>query len=203
MRASADFGHHTARYEHGLRVGAHTTARLLGTFPSFSFITLWTIIDRYLFQNGPGGLDPVIAQWTTTSNTSDFEPDNTYCDFLIDNGFGSDVDDSTRKFWRETIKSDYQGDAGRRRIRMAAINLSQRDGLHARLSDVRCPVLWLHGTEDAVYSVANAKEEIEMFTIAASKELRVVEGGKHFLSFSHPQVVDGAVKEFVGRHGGE
>jgi hypothetical protein len=27
---------------------------------------------------------------------------------------------------------------------MAAINLAERDGLHSRLSDVRCPVLWLH-----------------------------------------------------------
>lgn len=84
---------------------------------------------------------------------------------------------------------------------MAAINLSQRDSLHARLSDVKCPVLWLHGTDDAVYSVANAKEEIEMLVNAESKELRVVEGGKHFLSFSHPEVVDKAVQEFVGRYG--
>lgn len=84
---------------------------------------------------------------------------------------------------------------------MAAINLSQRDGLHARLSDVACPVLWLHGTEDAVYSVANAKEEIEMLTGARERELRVVEGGRHFLSFSHPGVVDKAVGEFVERFG--
>lgn len=152
-------------------------------------------------QDGPGGLDPQISAWTSTSSTSSFEPDNTYCDFLIDIGFGKDVDDSTRQFWRDTIKSNYQGDDGRRRIRMAAINLSQRDGLHARLSDVKCPVLWLHGTDDAVYSVANAKEEIEMFVNAASKELKVVEGGKHFLSFSHPEVVDGAVKEFLAKHG--
>jgi hypothetical protein len=27
---------------------------------------------------------------------------------------------------------------------MAAINLRDRDGLHMRASDVKCPVLWLH-----------------------------------------------------------
>ena len=27
---------------------------------------------------------------------------------------------------------------------MAAINLRDRDGLHGRLFDVRCPVMWLH-----------------------------------------------------------
>lgn len=46
---------------------------------------------------------------------------------------------------------------------MAAINLSDRDGLHNRLPDVQCPVLWLHGTVDAVLSVANAEQEIKLF----------------------------------------
>jgi len=27
---------------------------------------------------------------------------------------------------------------------MAAINLKERDGLHSRLSDIRCPGMWLH-----------------------------------------------------------
>lgn len=27
---------------------------------------------------------------------------------------------------------------------MAAINLRDRDGLHLRAGDVKCPVLWLH-----------------------------------------------------------
>ena len=35
-------------------------------------------------------------------------------------------------------------DDGRRRARMAAINLRERDGLHGRLFDVKCPVMWLH-----------------------------------------------------------
>jgi pimeloyl-ACP methyl ester carboxylesterase len=83
---------------------------------------------------------------------------------------------------------------------MAIINLRDRDGLHARLPDVKCPVLWLHGTADVVYSVANAKREIEMFTGSRDKELRVVEGGQHFLSFSHPEQVDAAVAEFVAKY---
>ena len=47
-----------------------------------------------------------------------------------------------------------------------------------------------------MYSVANAKEEIEMFVNAPSKELKVVEGGAHFLSASNPDEVDSAVLEF-------
>ena len=84
---------------------------------------------------------------------------------------------------------------------MAAINLSERDGLHQRLSDVVCPVLWLHGTRDAVYSVKNAEEEIKLFTNSPDAQLQVVEGGQHFLSFSHPEEVDGALIKFVGKYG--
>lgn len=94
-----------------------------------------------------------------------------------------------------------QGDEGRKRIRMAAVNLRERDGLHGRLGYVKCPVLWLHGSDDVVYSVANAEQEIKMFTNSEKAELRVVQGGQHFLSFSHPKEVDEALIEFVGKYG--
>lgn len=82
---------------------------------------------------------------------------------------------------------------------MAAINLAERDGLHGRLFDVKCPVLWLHGTDDAVYSVANAEQEVKMFTQSPSAELQTVQGGAHFLSASHPQDVDSALINFIGK----
>ena len=140
-----------------------------------------------------------INQWTTSKTTPDFEPDNDYCNFLIDIGFGKNCLQSTRDYWIKTIKSNYQGDDGRRRARMAAINLRERDGLHGRLFDVRCPVMWLHGTDDVVYSVANAEQEIKMFVNAAEANLVTVKGGAHFLSASHPQDVDNALIQFVGK----
>ncbi len=85
-----------------------------------------------------------INQWTTNEETNDFQPDLDYCNFLIDIGFGKNSSDDVRKFWQKTIQSNYQGDDGRRRARMAAINLRERDGLHGRLFDVKCPVMWLH-----------------------------------------------------------
>jgi pimeloyl-ACP methyl ester carboxylesterase len=84
---------------------------------------------------------------------------------------------------------------------MAAINLAERDGLHSRLSDVKCPVLWLHGTDDAVYSVRNAEREMELFVNSPEAKLQVVEGGQHFLSFSHPKEVDGALIGFAEKYG--
>lgn len=51
---------------------------------------------------------------------------------------------------------------------MAAINLRDRDGLPGRLFDVRCPVMWHHGTCDAVFSVANAELEMDFIFFANS-----------------------------------
>ncbi|KAJ8608409.1 hypothetical protein MRB53_039661 [Persea americana] len=140
--------------------------------------------------NGPADLAPSIQKWTmhpqqTAADT--FVPGEDYSNFLIDIGFGKDCDQQTRQFWNNTIKENYRGDGGRRRIREAAVNLAERDGLHSRLSNVTCPVLWLHGTKDPVYTVANAEEEIKLFTNAKDKKLQVVEDGQHFLSFSHPK----------------
>ena len=151
--------------------------------------------------NGPEALTGTIDEWTSNSPTPDFKPTDDYCNFLVDVGMGKDVPSDARSFWKETIQSNYAGDEGRRRARMSAINLKERDGLHSRLFDVRCPVLWLHGTEDQVYSVANAEEEIKMFVNSPDARLQVVEGGAHFLSFSNPKEVDGAVLEFVGKYG--
>ncbi|EXJ55232.1 microsomal epoxide hydrolase [Cladophialophora yegresii CBS 114405] len=142
---------------------------------------------------------PVNA-WTSKTNTPDFQPDLSYCDFLIDIGFGKNCPQETRDFWRKTIQENYKGDDGRRRARMAAINLRDRDGLHGRLFDVKCPVMWLHGTDDVVYSVANAKEEIKLFVNSPSAELITVDGGAHFLSASHPKEVDNALIAFVGKY---
>lgn len=138
-----------------------------------------------------------IDKWTSTQSTPNFEPDDAYCNFLIDVGFGKNCDAAVRNLWVKTIKSNYQGDDGRRRARMAAINLRERDGLHGRLFDVKCPVLWLHGTADAVYSVSNAQEEIKLFKNSMSAELFLVPDGQHFLSASHQKEVDEALVKFV------
>jgi pimeloyl-ACP methyl ester carboxylesterase len=120
-------------------------------------------------------------------------------DAVLLEGFGEDVAPEERSFWHATYKQNYVGDAGRQRLRMCTINLRDRDGLHGRLDSVKCPVLWLHGTEDRVYSVANAQDGISRFVNAADAELRVVQGGHHFLSSSNPEEVNTAAIEFMTR----
>ncbi|OQD72594.1 hypothetical protein PENDEC_c020G07121 [Penicillium decumbens] len=151
--------------------------------------------------DAPNLLTPDIEKWTTNEATPDFEPHTGFCDFLVDIGFGKDdCPADVREFWRKTIKSNYRGDEGRRRIRMASINLRDRDGLHARLFDVRCPVMWLHGTKDVVYSVANAEQEIKLFVNSPDARLVTISGGAHFLSGSKPKEVDAALIEFVKKY---
>jgi pimeloyl-ACP methyl ester carboxylesterase len=57
----------------------------------------------------------------------------------------------------------------------------------------------MHGTADPVYSVANAEDEIKRFVNSADAHLRVVEGGRHFLSASNPDDVNAATIEFINR----
>jgi pimeloyl-ACP methyl ester carboxylesterase len=118
-------------------------------------------------------------------------------DAVLKEGLGEDVPPEERTFWHATHQKNYAADAGRKRLRVSSINLRDRDGLRGRLDSVRCPVLWMHGTEDPVYSVANAEDEIKLFVNSPAAELRVVEGGEHFLSATNPDDVNRATAEFV------
>ena len=122
-------------------------------------------------------------------------------DAVLQEGLGENVPAEERDFWHAAYSENYTGDDGRKRVRISSINLRDRDGLHGRLDGVRCPVLRMHGTEDPVYSVANAEDEMALFVNSPGAELRVVEGGQHFLSASDPAEVNPAVAEFIGRWG--
>ncbi len=120
-------------------------------------------------------------------------------DAVLKEGLGEDVAPDERAFWHAAYQENYTGDAGRKRVRISSINLRDRDGLHGRLDAVRCPMLRMHGTEDPVYSVANAEDEMKFFVNSPGAELRVVEGGQHFLSASNPGDVNAATAEFINR----
>jgi pimeloyl-ACP methyl ester carboxylesterase len=130
-------------------------------------------------------------------NTPDFVMPMESRLFAIQSGLGEEVSPKLKEEIVEELGKNYTGDDGRKRYLQCAINLRDRDGLYGRLADVKCPVLWLHGTKDTVYSAKNAKEEIELFVNAKEKEVVVVDGGQHFLSASKPEVVDEKLLEFV------
>ncbi|KAK5090219.1 hypothetical protein LTR05_000389 [Lithohypha guttulata] len=141
--------------------------------------------------------DSLISGWSSKDPTPDFTLDDGFVGLLVQLGVGPNADSALVQSMSADTKANYTGDIGRRRARMCAINLRDRDGLHGRLFDITCPVLWMHGSDDQVYSVANAREEIKLFV--NSKEANVIEvkGGQHFLSASNPGEVEPKVIDFI------
>lgn len=148
--------------------------------------------------DGSEACSPVIEQLSTPVD-EDWAVAGEFTDFILSAGIGGPSSEEQRQHWHRVHKRNYSGDAGRKRLLMSAINLRDRDGLHGRLGYVTCPVLWMHGTADQVYSVANAQEEIKLFTRSPEATVRVVEGGQHFLSASHPDAVNAATAAFIGK----
>jgi len=147
-------------------------------------------------QNLTGTIDG----WTSNESTPNFEPPEEFCHFMNASGFGKDIPTEDGEFWVKAIQRNWGGDDGRRRARMCAINLRDRDGLHGRLFDIRIPVLWLHGDEDVVYSVANAEEEIKLFINSPDAKLQVIKGGPHYLNYTKAEEVDAAVVGFLNKY---
>lgn len=87
-----------------------------------------------------------IDRWSTPAgqSTPDWVVEDDFCDLIWYLGFGPDCPEETKVYWRKIQKGNYCGDDGRKRLRTSIINVLERDGLHCRLQDIRCPVLWLH-----------------------------------------------------------
>jgi pimeloyl-ACP methyl ester carboxylesterase len=134
--------------------------------------------------------DPVGDDWVVPTEL---------VDAVLQEGLGDAVSPEERSFWHAEYRGNYAGDEGRHLLRQCSINLRDRDGLHARLDGVRCPVHWMQGTADPVYSVANAQDEIGRFVNSADADLTIVDGGQHFLSASNPREVNSAAVEFIDR----
>jgi pimeloyl-ACP methyl ester carboxylesterase len=140
-----------------------------------------------------------VKAWSQHAGRSEFVPDDDYCNAIGDLGFGKACPPELREFWTQELRKNFAGEEGRQRASMCVMNVAERDGLLGRLPFVTVPVLWLHGSEDPVFSVPNAEEEIKLFTGSPSAKLQVVEQGQHFLSGSHPKVVDQAALDFVAK----
>ncbi|KAG9251911.1 Alpha/Beta hydrolase protein [Emericellopsis atlantica] len=147
--------------------------------------------------DGPAACSGLVTLAGNLAPAHDFEPGDSYYDFLMEIGYGKAIDKEMRDFWARTIRETYHGDKGKRRICMAAVALAGRDGLHERLSLVKCPVLWMQGTDDVVFSFRQAEEDIKLFINSASTKLVRCEGGVHFLGRTHPEKIQQELLEFV------
>nr|EAQ70713.1 hypothetical protein MGCH7_ch7g120 [Pyricularia oryzae 70-15] len=84
-------------------------------------------------------LAPFLEAWSTADSTPDFVVDEAWCTAVGSLGFSGAVGAETLQFWSDTLRSVYRGDGGRRMLKMALVNLVERDGLLWRLRDVVCP----------------------------------------------------------------
>jgi len=66
-----------------------------------------------------------------------------------------------------------------------------------RLGEIRVPTLVLHGTDDRVIAVENARFLAERIPGA---ELVLLEGAGHVYHWEQPETADTAVVDFIGRH---
>jgi pimeloyl-ACP methyl ester carboxylesterase len=76
--------------------------------------------------------------------------------------------------------------------------LVDRDSVLSRVGEIACPALVLHGTADLAYPVERASELVD--ALPGAEPLVVVEGGAHFLSFTHPDEVNPALTKFLAAH---
>ncbi|KAI1851953.1 hypothetical protein JX265_008241 [Neoarthrinium moseri] len=190
----------------GTSQGGWVVARLGLLAPSRvqGLILLGTSMDcESAGSRGQGSWDPVpffkpfLQKWTSEGATPDFVPDEDWRGACTGLGFGAAGSAENTAFWNGVIGDVYKGDEGRRKLKMATICLSERDGLLLRLEYIKCPVHWLQGTDDAVFPVKLAEEQIKLFTASKDAKFDAVEGGAHYLSASNPKQVNTALLAMV------
>ncbi|KAH6884891.1 Alpha/Beta hydrolase protein [Thelonectria olida] len=142
-------------------------------------------------------LGPFYDSWASPEPTPDFVVQDVWRGLVASVGFGSTITPELLAFWDETLKNVYQGDEGRKKVRMALACLLERDGLMLRARDVKCPVYWLQGTEDPVFGKVVPAEHVKLFTSAPEATLTFVEGGGHYLSATNPKEIEEAVLKMV------
>jgi pimeloyl-ACP methyl ester carboxylesterase len=79
--------------------------------------------------------------------------------------------------------------------------LVDRDAVLDRAGEITAPALVLHGSADLAYPIERAAELVA--ALPGAEPLVVVEGGAHFLSYTHPDEVNPHLERFLAAHAGE
>lgn len=82
-------------------------------------------------------------------------------------------------------------------IFMALVN---RDSIVERLSEIQCPVLVCHGTDDHSYSVDKGERIRDALPADKMVGWVLVPGGAHFLSITDPEAVEKPLIEFLDKY---
>ncbi len=96
--------------------------------------------------------------------------------------------------WDEWYAKWAAGD--REQFSLAFGALINRDDLTARLGEISCPALIVHGTDDA--AIPMAKAEQMRAGLAGPVTFSVIDAGTHAANVSHPVQVNTAIVNFLG-----
>jgi pimeloyl-ACP methyl ester carboxylesterase len=81
-------------------------------------------------------------------------------------------------------------------LRQAFQTLVGRDDIHDRLGEIKAPSLVIHGTADAAIDMELAQRLCS--GLANCSQLVTIEGGGHASNLTHPELVNVAIKDFLG-----
>jgi pimeloyl-ACP methyl ester carboxylesterase len=174
--------------------------KILGVLPLGTSMDYESASSRELGAWNPkNDLAPFLEKWTTPPNPA-FVVDEVWRGMVANLGFSGTVGKDVLSFWDQTVKEVYSGEEGRKKLRMALINLMERDGLLRRVRDIKCPVYWLQGKQDVVFGVKIPAEHIKLFTSSPEATLTLVEGGGHYLNATSPKEVEEAILKMVRKY---
>jgi pimeloyl-ACP methyl ester carboxylesterase len=138
---------------------------------------------------------PIITD-LTAKHDPNFALPSTLTDTFLHLALGSTSSPTAREIWKTTLTKTYSGEAGRIKLRQATTMVLSRDSLYLRAPDLKMPLLWIQGSEDAVMNLEIARRELAL-TGSVDPRLEVVQGGPHSCHTTHPQVVNELLREFV------
>ncbi|KAI9148352.1 hypothetical protein HJFPF1_12183 [Paramyrothecium foliicola] len=182
-----------------VRMALLAPSKMLGLLP------LGTSMDYESAASREGGCwDPktqlkgLLDKWSIP--TPDFVVDESWRKTVGQLGFAGALSQDELAFWDRTQQEVYNGEEGRKKLRMALLNLLHRDGLLARLGDVKCPVYWLQGPEDPVYGKIVPTEHIKLFTSSPEATLTFIDKGGHYLNATSPKETEEAILKMVKKY---
>lgn len=182
-----------------VRVALYIPDRIVGIIP------IGTMMDKEGDRsmglgcwNATEGSEGIVKETANTDTASaDYVVSDGIVEAILGISFGSKLDEEAKSTFSASMKKVYSGEAGKKKLRQAVINLRERDGLHGRLGEIKAPVLWLQGDEDNVFSVKNAQEEIKLFTGSTKAEVKVIQGGQHLLGWTNAKEVNHEIAAFI------
>jgi pimeloyl-ACP methyl ester carboxylesterase len=87
----------------------------------------------------------------------------------------------------------------RERIHAAATCLVERDDITDRVSAITCPAIVFHGTADVAIAMDRAETLAKL--LPGCERVVPVEGAAHASNLTHPDGVNGPLRDFVQKHG--